>query len=82
MPVLLLLSWACFVLLAACAGTAVWSNSASFLRVFAELNILGLLAYLFVKEKPGKLLLSFWLAGWLLTAGAEWYHLWLIHKNL
>ena len=82
MPVLLLISWACFVLLAACAGTAVWSNSTSFLRVFTELNILGLLAYLFVKERPGKLLISFWLAGWLLTAGGEWYHLWLIHKNL
>jgi len=81
-PLLLLISWICYVLLAGFAGRAIWSNSTSFLRVFAELNMLGLLVYLIIKKKPGKFLFSFWLVAWLLTAGAEWYHLYLIQETL
>jgi hypothetical protein len=77
-PLLLLISWACYVLLVSCTKTAVWSNSTSFLRLSAELNLLGLLAYLIVKKRPGILFVFFWLLAWLLTAGAEWYHLYSI----
>ncbi len=81
-PPLLLISWIFYILLAACTGTAVWGNSTSFLRVFSELNMLGLLAYVIVVKKLGKFFISFWLAGWLLTAIAEWYHLCLIYEIL
>jgi len=77
-PLLLLISWACYVLLVSCTKTAVWSNSTSFLRLSAELNLLGLLAYVIVKKRPGNLFVSFWLLAWILTAGAEWYHLYSI----
>jgi len=77
-PLLLLISWACYVLLVSCTKTAVWSNSTSFLRLSAELNMLGLLAYVIVKKRPGNFFVSFWLLAWLLAAGAEWYHLYSI----
>ena len=77
-PLLLLISWACYVLLVSCTKTAVWSNSTSFLRVSAEMNMVALLAYVIVKKRPGKLFVSFWLLAWILTAGAEWYHLYSI----
>ncbi len=77
-PLLLLISCACYVLLVSCTKTAVWSNSTSFLRLTAELNMLGLLAYIIVKKRPGNLFVSFWLLAWILTAGAEWYHLYSI----
>jgi hypothetical protein len=77
-PLLLLISWACYVLLASCTKTAVWSNSTSFLRVSAEMNMVALLAYVIVKKRPGNIFVSFWLLAWILTAGAEWYHLYSI----
>lgn len=77
-PLLLLISWACYVLLISCTKTAVWSNSTSFLRLSAELNMLGLLAYVIVKKKTGNLFVFFWILAWILTAGAEWYHLYSI----
>lgn len=77
-PMLLRISWICYLLLAACIGIAQWRDSPGFLRILVELNMLGLLAYLIVKKRPGKLFVSFWLGAWLLTAGAEWYHLYLI----
>jgi hypothetical protein len=77
-PLLLLISWACYVLLISCTKTAVWSNSTSFLRLSAELNMLGLLAYVIVKKRTGSLFVSFWILAWILTAGAEWYHLYSI----
>ncbi|GEM_PF-2454074 len=79
-PLLLLISWICYVLLAACTKTAVWSNSTSFLRISAELNLLGLLAYVIVKKKPGNLFVSFWLVAWIMTSGSEWYHLYSIQE--
>ena len=80
-PLLLLISWACYALLVSCTITAVWSNSTSFLRLSAELNLLGLLAYVIVKKRPGNLFVFIWLLAWILTAGAEWYHLYSIQEN-
>ena len=80
-PLLLLISWISYFMLVACTGTVVWSNSTSFLRVSAELNIVGLLAYMIVKKKPRNPLVFIWLLAWILTAGAEWYHLYSIHEN-
>jgi hypothetical protein len=77
-PLLLLISWACYVLLVSCTKTAVWSNSTSFLRLSAELNMLGLLAYVIVKKRPGNYFVPFWILAWILAAGAEWYHLYSI----
>lgn len=81
-PLLLLISWICYLLLAACTGIAQWSNSPGFLRIFAEMNMLGLLAYVIVRKKPGNFLIPFWVMAWLATAGAEWYHLWSIQRTL
>jgi len=81
-PLLLRVSWICYLLLATCIGIAQWRDSPGFLRILTELNVLGLLAYLIVKKRPGRLFVSLWLAAWLLTAGAEWYHLYLIQKAL
>jgi len=80
-PLLLLISWASYFTLAACTKTAVWSNSTSFLRISAEFNILGLLAYLIVKREPKKLFCFSWFLAWIMAAGAEWYHLHLIQGN-
>ncbi len=77
-PTLLLISWSLYALLAICVGTAVWGNSASFLRVFAELNILGLIGLLATKKIPQRPLILGWFAGWVLSATAEWYHLYMI----
>jgi hypothetical protein len=81
-PLLLLISWICYLLLATCIGIAQWRDSPGFLRILAELNMLGLLAYVIVKKRPGKVFVSFWLVAWLLTAGAEWYHLYLVQETL
>ncbi|MCF8127776.1 MAG: hypothetical protein K9N10_04635 [Deltaproteobacteria bacterium] len=80
-PLLLLISWASYFMLAVCTKTAVWSNSTSFLRISAELNILGLLAYLIVKKEPRKLFSFIWCLAWIMSAGAEIYHLHLIRGN-
>ncbi len=74
-PLFLLISWVGYFMLDFCTKTAVWSNSTSFLRVSAELNLVGLLAYLIIRKIPDKRLILGWLLAWILTAGAEWYHL-------
>jgi hypothetical protein len=80
-PLLLLVAWASYFMLAASTKTAVWSNSTSFLRISAELNILGLLAYLTVQKQPRKLFTFSWALAWTMAAGAEVYHLHLIQGN-
>jgi len=80
-PLLLLISWICYLFLISCMGIAQWCGSPGFLRISTELNLLGLLAYITVKKRLGRLFVTLWLLTWVVTAGAEWYHLYLIFKG-
>jgi hypothetical protein len=67
--------WLAYLALAALLGTAVWTNSFAFLRTTTELNVAGMLIYLVVVRIPHRWVLLAWLGCWLLTAGAQGYHM-------
>lgn len=74
-PDLMHISIYTYLVLAVCVGFDVWVASPGFFRVFTELNLLGLLAYLMVNKGMGKALPLGWLMVWLVTSAAEWYRL-------
>jgi hypothetical protein len=74
-PDLMHISIYAYLLLAVCVGFDVWVASPGFFRVFTELSLLGLLAYLMVNKGMGKTLPLGWLMVWLVTSAAEWYRL-------
>lgn len=71
--------WLAYLALATLMGTAVWTNSFAFLRTTTELNVIGMLIYLIVVRIPHRRVLLVWLGCWLLTAGAQGYHMYSIN---
>ena len=74
-PDLLSFSFYAYLAFAICVGINIWVASPGFLRVFTELNLIGLLSYLIVHKRIGKALPLGWISIWLITAAAEWYRL-------
>ena len=72
--------WLAYLTLAAMLGTAVWTNSFAFLRTTTELSVIGMLIYLIVVRIPHRWVLLAWLGCWLLTAGAQGYHMHLVNQ--
>lgn len=73
--------WLAYVALVALLGTAIWNNSFGFLRITTELNVIGMLVYLTGRRTPHRWLLLAWLGCWLLSAGAEGYHMYSINQT-
>ncbi len=73
--VFLLTNCGMYMVLAIFVGTGIWSNSSSFLRVFTELNVLVLLAFLNARKTVTKLFIILWIGSWFLVASAEGYRM-------